>query len=671
MGHALHILHLEDDPSDSELMIATLHAQGIECEVVRVDTREAFLRELHDRRYDIVISDVSMPAFDGISAQKLWQEQRPHIPFIFLSGTFGEEVAIERLKEGATDYVLKHWIDKLPSVVRRALREMHERAGRQRAQEALRTLNEQLEARVQERTAQLSAANQAVAESERRLFDILDHSPAGVFLKDLEGRYVLVNRRFQETTGKDRTEVIGQTDHDLLPTRLADIYRSNDQHVMHTGLSIDFEEVGLGISGEPRIYQASKFPLCDSDGRPYALCGIVTDITERKQAEEAMAASRHEAERANRAKSEFLSRMSHDLRTPLNAVLGFAQLLEMDNLNTDQRESVAQILEAGRHLLNLMNEVLDISRIESGNLSLSPEPVAVAEVVEQVVRLTRPLGTVRRVEVRRLEEKMPATFVRADRQRLNQILLNLVSNAIKYNRPNGTVTVSCEERPDGRLRINVVDTGAGIRPEKLELLFRPFERLGAEQTGIEGTGLGLALSRGLAEAMGGELGVESEVDRGSTFWLELSTTRPEMSETRRSGAHATTVPELNEAVTGTILYIDDNASNVRLVERLLKKRRPGITLLNANCGNAGFETAVTRTPDLIFLDLHLPDAPGEDVLRRLWEDTRTRAIPVAVLSADATVGQSRRLLAAGAKAYLTKPLDVVMMLTLVDEGLAS
>ena len=545
MGRPLHILHLEDDSRDTDLMTATLRAQGIECEVMRVDTRDAFLRELHNQRYDIVISDVSMPGFDGISAQKIWQDERPSIPFIFLSGTFGEEVAIERLKEGATDYVLKNWIDKLPSVVRRALREMQERAARERAQDELQTLNERLEARVQERTAQLSAAH------------------------------------------------------------------------------------------------------------------------------EAMAAARHEAERANRAKSEFLSRMSHDLRTPLNAVLGFAQLLEMDRLSADQRESVAQILEAGRHLLDLMNEVLDISRIESGNLSLSPEPVAVADVVDQVVRLTRPLGAARQIEVRSLAAKCPVEYVRADRQRLNQILLNLVSNAIKYNRPNGTVTVWCEERPPGQLRINVTDTGAGILPQKRDLLFRPFERLGAEQTGIEGTGLGLALSRGLAEAMGGRLGVESEVDRGSTFWLELATTGPDISEASRLGADVTAVPEFDDAISGTILYIDDNASNVRLVERLLKQRRPRISLLSASTGNAGFDAAVRCAPDLIFLDLHLPDTPGEDVLRRLWEESRTRRIPVVVLSADATLGQSRRLLAAGAKAYLTKPLDVAMMLGLVDKGLAS
>jgi PAS domain S-box-containing protein len=609
-----------------------------------------------------------VPGFDGIAAQEVWRQKRPTLPFIFLSGTSGERLAIDRLKEGATDYVLKNWLDKLPGVVRRALREMHEREERREAEAALQKLNSELEGRVEERTAQLAAAAQALAESERQFFDILDHSPAAIFLKDPEGRYMLVNRSCQDVLGRPRQEVIGKTDYELMPPRLAEIYRNNDLQVMESGMSIDFEEIGLEGTRVARIFHSSKFPLRDRAGRPYALCGISTDITARKHAEEEANIARREAERANRAKSEFLSRMSHDLRTPLNAVLGFAQLLDMDNLTTDQRDSVLQILEAGRHLLGLMNDVLDISTIESGHLSLSPEPVAVGEVIDQVVKLTRPLGAPRQIDVHALSSGPLDSYVSADRQRLNQILLNLVSNAIKYNREYGRVALSCEDMKNGRMRINVTDTGAGIPPEKLALLFKPFERLGADQTGIEGTGLGLALSRGLAEAMGGKLGVDTEIDRGSTFWVELSAARPSSGEPAKA-TPASSAPEA-ATIAGTVLYIEDNASNVRLVERLLKQRRPGITLLNAHEGELGMAMAVSHRPDLIFLDLHLPDTSGEEVLRRLWADTRTRDIPVAVLSADATLSQSRRLMAAGASAYLTKPLDVSKLLALLDQRLA-
>jgi PAS domain S-box-containing protein len=658
---------LEDDPRDTELMEAALRSDGIDCEVVRVDTRDGFVGHLQGAEPDVIVSDVSVPGFDGTSAQQVWQNTRPSIPFIFLSGTFGEDVAIERLRAGATDYVLKNWLEKLPSAVRRALREMQERKGRLQAQTELKKINAELEQRVAERTAQLGQANEALAESERRFFDILDHSPVSIFLKDLEGRYIFVNRRCQEVMGRARHDVLGKPDHDLFAPRLAEIYRANDLRVMQSGVSLEFEEIAVD-SGETRIFHSSKFPLRDTRGKPYALCGISTDITERKQGEEAMKLARKEAERANRAKSEFLSRMSHDLRTPLNAVLGFAQLLDMDTLTTDQRESVVQILEAGRHLLDLMNEVLDISRIESGHLSLSPEPVAVPEIVEQVVKLVRPLAVARDITLEPTVTAVEERYVRADRQRLTQILLNLVSNAIKYNRHSGRVTLSCTDRPAGRVRINVSDTGAGIRPEKLSLLFKPFERLGAEQTSVEGTGLGLALSRGLAEAMGGKVGVESEIDVGSTFWIELQGTSP-IAEPKLPQA-AALAPPLTSPITGTVLYIEDNKSNVRLIERLLMQRRPAITLLNAADGELGIVMALEHKPHLILLDLHLPDTPGEEVLRRLWADLRTREIPVAVLSADATPSQNRRLMASGATAYLTKPLDVSRLLALLDERLS-
>src|SRR5688500_9178524 len=208
-----------------------------------------------------------------------------------------------------------------------------------------------------------------------------------------------------------------------------------------------------------------------------------------------------------------------------------------------------------------------------------------------------------------------------------------MSNAIKYNRSEGTVTVSCDDASDGRVRISVTDTGVGIRPEKLALLFTPFERLGADQTGIEGTGLGLALSRGLAEAMGGKLGVSSEIDRGSTFWIELMKAQPNPEGNGQVVQASTPAPRSVDSVSGTILYIEEDESIVRLVRRLLKQRRPHITLLHASDGAIGMAMAVERKPDLICLDLHLPDTPGDEVLRRLWEDTRTRDIPVAILSA--------------------------------------
>ena len=387
---------------------------------------------------------------------------------------------------------------------------------------------------------------------------------------------------------------------------------------------------------------------------------------ELSRAKEELATAKQEAERANLAKSNFVSRMSHDLRTPLNAILGFAQLLEMDSLSAEQRESVQHIRRGGTHLLDLINEVLDLSRIEAGHLSLSCEAVAVGDAVRRVVELVEPLAAQR--DIRIVVSPCEAHCLLADRSRLNQILLNLLSNAVKYNREGGRVMVTCEDVAGTRLRINVTDTGPGISPAKLSRLFQPFERLGADQTAIEGTGLGLMVSKGLAQAMGGMIGVQSEVGRGSTFWVELplSETAAEISpSSARIHSHAAGP---DSGVTGTVLYIEDNISNRLLMERLLA-RRPGVRLVGAPEGQAGLDLAGTTHPDLILLDLHLPDMPGEEVFRQLRNDPRTRTIPIAVLSADATWAQTSQLLTAGAAAYLTKPLDVAEVLELLDATL--
>lgn len=388
-------------------------------------------------------------------------------------------------------------------------------------------------------------------------------------------------------------------------------------------------------------------------------------LAERERLEHGQRRAREAAEEANRSKSEFLSRMSHELRTPLNAVLGFAQLLDAEDLGPANDDSVHQIIKGGRHLLDLINEVLDITRIETGAFQMSPEPVLVSEALGDVTALTAPLGAQAGIHLVTASSQRCDVHVLADRQRLNQILLNLVSNAIKYNRSGGTVSLTCEPGAAATLRIGVHDTGPGIRRDQVDLLFTPFERLGAEHTTVEGTGIGLALSRRLAEAMGGTLDVDTTVGQGSTFWLELPVVEgPVDRYVRLNGDAVLSSAEASGPPTRTVLYIEDNLANLRLVERILADD-PTIEIVSAMQGRLGVDLARQHQPALILLDLHLPDLSGDEVLRQLRDDPATSAIPVAILSADATPGQIRRLLAEGAHSYLTKPLDVAELRHLV------
>ena len=373
-----------------------------------------------------------------------------------------------------------------------------------------------------------------------------------------------------------------------------------------------------------------------------------------------------EAERANLAKSEFLSRMSHELRTPMNSILGFAQVLARKIAEPGQRKNVDHILRAGKHLLELINEVLDISRIEANRMQLSPEPVHLGRVVGEALAMVAPLAAQRNCEL--INDLSDCThYVLADSQRLTQVLLNLLSNAVKYNRDGGTVTLACERHGGDRMRLRVRDTGRGISAASMERLFNPFDRLGAESYGVEGTGLGLVLSKRLVEVMGGTLLVKSEEGKGSTFTVELACADDPQERLVR-GRDKEAAPAPAPARTSTVLYIEDNVANLSLIETIFAER-PAIVLRSALQGRLGLELAFEHRPDLILLDLHLPDISGEAVLHELQRDARTREIPVVIISADATTGQPERLRKAGASAYLTKPLDVDSLLTTVDGAL--
>ncbi|HEX2029706.1 MAG TPA: ATP-binding protein [Nitriliruptorales bacterium] len=383
-----------------------------------------------------------------------------------------------------------------------------------------------------------------------------------------------------------------------------------------------------------------------------------------QRANEVAEQAREEASRANTAKSEFLSRMSHELRTPLNAILGFGQLLETSQLPAEDQEAVGHIQKAGHHLLALINDVLDLSRVEAGTLTVSVEGVHPGEVIDDAVALMRPLAESR--SIRLVTEPVGSdTWIATDRQRCRQILLNLLSNAVKYNHDGGEVAIRCGRLTDDRVRISIRDTGPGISPGRLGRLFEPFDRLGAETSNVEGTGLGLALTKQLVERLGGSIGVETEPGRGATFWIDMppSEAPPRTLEPLLAPDRPTDIGER------TLLLVEDNLANLRLVEAMLR-RRPGVRVLPAMQGRLAIELANEHRPDVIVLDLHLPDVPGHEVLHRLKADLRTRDIPVIIASADASPGRVQGLRDDGAFDYITKPLDVTTFLDAIEAALA-
>ncbi|MDB5907654.1 MAG: hybrid sensor histidine kinase/response regulator [Massilia sp.] len=376
------------------------------------------------------------------------------------------------------------------------------------------------------------------------------------------------------------------------------------------------------------------------------------------------------ARNANQAKSAFLSSMSHELRTPLNAILGFAQILASDTLpasETQKRDFAGHILRAGRHLLTLINEVLDLAKVESGTLTLSMEPVALESLLLECRHMIEPLAAGRRIRL--LFPEHCAHVVMADRTRLKQVVLNLLSNAVKYNREGGALVLDCEPAGAERVRLSVRDTGAGLEPAQLEALFEPFNRLGQENGAEEGTGIGLVVTRRLVEVMGGTIGVSSSVGVGSVFWFELRATEAQALVVAARVPPAAAAPQPAAGSSHLLLYVEDNPANLKLVEEIVRFR-PGLRLLSAPDGALGIALARAHLPEIVLMDLNLPGMSGTAAMCALRADPATAAIPVIALTANAMRSDIERGLASGFHSYLTKPIDIDEFNAAIDSTLA-
>jgi signal transduction histidine kinase/ActR/RegA family two-component response regulator len=450
---------------------------------------------------------------------------------------------------------------------------------------------------------------------------------------------------------------------------------------LDTPITPGFEALAFKASrGIEDIYEltyickdGSRFPaivsitaLRDDYGDLIGYLLIGTDNSLRKQVELKLNQAMAVAEKANLAKSDFLSSMSHELRTPLSAILGFAQLIESGSPppTATQKRSVDQILQAGWYLLELINEILDLALIESGKLSLSLEPMGLADVMLECAAMIEPQAHKRGISVT-FPPFGTRYFVKADRTRVKQVLINLLSNAIKYNRIGGSVTVTCVEQVSGRIRIGIEDTGEGLSPEKIAQLFQPFNRLGQESNTEEGTGIGLVMTKRLIELMGGEIGLESTVGKGSVFWVEMNLTNKRIQEVGTPQPINAKTYLHSDAPLHTLLYVEDNPANLMLVEDLIA-RRPDIKLLTARDGHDGIAIARSALPDMILMDINLPGISGITALKILMEDPATAHIPVVALSANAIPRDIAKGLEAGFFRYLTKPIKVNEFMETLD-----
>ena len=645
--------------------------------VIMASSGEEALACLATEQVDGILLDLIMPGLSGQEACKLIKQRAiwRDIPLIMLTAHDDRDAMIECINAGADDYIAKSADFEVLKVRLRAhLRRKHFEDENHRIREKLVRSETEATARVLIEAEQLKL-DQRLRDQQFYTRSLIESNIDALMTTDPAGIITDVNKQMEALTGSTRDELIGSP----FKSYFTDSARAEAgiKLVLSDKKVTDYELTARARDGKKTLVSYNATTFHDRDRTLQGVFGVARDVTERKRFEQALQETNVElesaksaAEKANLAKSDFLSGMSHELRSPLNAILGFAQLMDTASPPPSdiQKESITQILQAGWHLLKLINEILDLSVVESGKVSLSLEPVSLPEVLLECQTMMEAQAQQRGIVMTFPQFKQPS-FIWADQTRLKQIVINLLSNAIKYNQASGQVTVDYTVMSSERIRISFKDTGAGLSPEKITQLFQPFNRLGQEAGIVAGTGIGLVVTKQLVELMDGVMGVDSTVGQGSVFWVELrSTPAPELKVIAPEEAAPKLAIKPIDAPRKILLYIEDNPANMRLVERLID-RRTDIKLLKAVDGLQGIALARASLPDVILMDINLPGISGIDALKVLQEDASTAHIPVVAISANAMsrdIEVGRQL---GFFRYLTKPIVVEEFMSTLDLAL--
>lgn len=644
-GAPIRVILLDDEESSLSYYGDVLNHAGIR--VFATQDPLLVIESLDAHKPDVLVLDIEMPGCRGPELATIVRQYPDYarLPVIFLTAMESMQDKLLARAAAAEDFLAK------PVVPELLLAAVESHALRYRAFLRGEMFNRRQQSQAWLRLEQLRQA-------------IDEH--AIVSIANAKGNITYANDKFCAISGFSRDELLGQS-HRMVQSGLHEaVFYEKFWRTIESGGIWRGELCDRCKGGGLYWVEATIYPVIDEAGAPRQYIAICTDITALKQKEGLLIAAREVADRANQAKSDFLSSMSHELRTPMNAIIGFAQMLEYDRqMTADQQDNVHEILKAGHHLLELINEVLDLAKIESGRVDLSMEGIDLAALGEDCRQLIQPLAD--KTGLALAVEIVPDSVVFADRVRLKQVLLNLLSNAIKYNRPNGRVRLTVAGAAADRLRIAVADTGAGVAPERIDELFQPFKRLGAEAGEIEGTGIGLTITRRLVEMMGGEMGVDSTPGVGSTFWLELATGRTAKVGAGKAAGEGNAAAESGRRDV-SVLAIDDNPANLKLIAQVMGMRER-VHLVSAHTPELGIELALAHRPDLILLDINMPGMDGYQVLDVFKASAQLRHTPVIAITANAMPRDIERGMAAGFADYLTKPLDIGHFLEVVDARL--